>query len=231
LAPLLERITEAERLAEVLAGLAGDQFLLSPSPVKLAPILRASDIAELDPPDAPNDIFEECRRAVRASRDTAPVPLADRTLLKQCDQVQMRAEATEIGEWDVNLISIDAQFCIRADYHRVDGTSATAVLGETRTICSDCPTGFAAGHERNFLITTEAPRNAGPLNLFGLVENCTGRDPTRSAASSEVAALLEALSSRPQTRGSFGGLGFSEIWVERLDWIVQPKAEAFDAAQ
>lgn len=231
LAPLLARIAEAERLADTLGAVAGDGFLLTPAPVTLAPILRATDASDLDPPGAGGDIFEECGRALRAAQGTAPVRLENRALLKQCDQVQMRAEANTSGEWDLNLVSIDAQFCIRADYQRVDGTSAAAIVGGTKTICSDCPTGYAAGHERNFLITTEAPRNAAPLNLSGLVETCTARDATRSAASAEAAALFDALGARPLTRGSFGGFGLSEIWVERFDWIVQPKAEVFDANQ
>ena len=231
---LLERIASAERLASVLASVSGEGFLMSPAPLTFVPTVRASNAADLNPPGAHSDIRAECRRAVAAVRGEPPEPLSNRAELKQCDQVQMRAEATIAGEWDVNLISIDAQYCVSVEFQRVDGTGPVADLGGVETICSDCPNGLSAGVERHFLVVTEAPRNALPFNLTGLIETCERRDPTRSAAASEVSAYFDELWASPQTRGSFGGLGFAEIWVERLDWVVLPREEVFaqiDAAQ
>ncbi|MFZ1727306.1 MAG: caspase family protein [Albidovulum sp.] len=225
LATLLTRIAAAERLATMLSSVAGGGSLLNPSPVRIDPTLVPSDPADLDPLGMTSNPVRECRRALQASARTPPVPLPEVSDLKQCDNVSFAAQGEIPGERDVNRIHIDARFCVHADYVHVEDTARPVPVGNPMVVCSDCPDGKATGDERLFVIVTESPDNAERLNLESMLETCTadGAAPTRGSEAIRVAGFLEALGRRPDTRGAFGGLNVSNVWVEAWEWQVLPK--------
>ena len=75
------------------------------------------------------------------------------------------------------------------------------------------------------MIVTESPENAERLNLESMVETCSadGAAPTRGTDAARVAGFLESLGRRPDTRGAFGGLNVSNVWVRSWEWQVLPK--------
>ena len=225
LAALLTRIASAERLAAMLSSVAGGGSILNPSPVRIDPMLVPSDPADLDPPGVPSNPVRECRRALQSSADTSPVPLAEMSDLKQCDSLNFAAQGEIPGERDVNRIHIDARFCVHADYVHVEDATRPIPVGDPMVVCSDCPDGKATGDERLFVIVTESPDNAERLNLESMVETCGqgGAAPTRGADSARVAGFLETLGRRPDTRGAFGGLNISNVWVKSWEWQVLPR--------
>ena len=225
LAELLARIAAAERLATMLSSVAGGGSLLNPSPVRIDPTLVPSDPADLDPLGVASNPVRECRRALQASARTPPVPLPEMSDLKQCDNVGFAAQGEIPGERDVNRIHIDARFCVHADYVHIEDTARPVPVGDAMVVCSDCPDGKATGDERLFVIVTESPENAERLNLESMVETCSadGAAPTRGTDAARVAGFLESLGRRPDTRGAFGGLNVSNVWVRSWEWQVLPK--------
>lgn len=233
LAALLMRIASAERLATMLSSVAGGGSLLNPSPVRIDPTFVPSDPADLDPPGAASNPVRECRRALQSSARTPPVPLPKMSDLKQCDNVSFTAQGEIPGERDVNRIHIDARFCVHADYVHVEDAIRPVPVGDPMVVCSDCPDGASTGDERLFVIVTESPENAERLNLESMVENCNadGAAPTRGTEATRVAGFLEALGRRPDTRGAFGGLNVSNVWVDAWEWQVLPKELITSAAK
>ena len=148
--------------------------------------------------------------------------------LKQCDRLAFAAQGTVAGAFDVNRIHIDAQFCVGAAHERIEDARVGRTVGPAMIMCSDCPGGYSAGEERLFTIVTPATPNAEPLNLEGLVETCEGDAATRGGgARDEATEFLGALARRPDTRGAFGGVEIADIWVDRWNWKVLPRREAF----
>ncbi len=227
LAPLLARIAAAERLAILLGAAAEGGSILNPSPVTLNTNVQSSRVADLDPPGAGGNPQRECRRAQRAAEPPASLDLGDAPAFKQCDLLSFAVQGAVQGARDVNRVHIDSQFCVHAAHARVEDTRAATALGDPMVMCSDCPDAYAAGDERLFVIVTEAEANSDQLNLEGLVENCAGAAPTRGAADRAALDFLTALGHRPGTRGSFGGLALSDVWVSSFRWEVVPKEEVF----
>lgn len=227
LAAVLTRIAQAEQLASLLESVAGGGSLLNPSPVEVQADLLASRLTDLDPPGQGSSAARECRRAQGALAGTAAAPLPEVADLKQCDRLTFSARGAVRGGRDVNRIHIDSRFCIHAAYAHIEDEAAASALGPPMDMCSDCPDGYSAGDERLFVIVTEQRANAEALNLEGLVENCTGLAPTRSAAARQVSDVLTALGRRPDTRGSFGGLDIADVWVTQFRWQVLPKEVLF----
>ena len=225
----LTRISKAETLSRMLASVSGTGSLLNPSPVDVSADIRSVDVNDLAAIGSGVSPVRECRKAQSNVQTTAPLKANDD--IKQCDQIGFRAQGSVAGEFDVNRIHIDAQYCVHADYARIVDARAASRLGQDMTMCSDCPGGYSAGEERLFVIITESPANAEALNLQGLIETCgDAADATRSAAASQASDFLEAIAKRPDTRGSFGGFDITNIWVERFNWRVLPRPEAFARA-
>ncbi len=233
LAALLTRIASAERLATMLSSVGGGGSMLNPSPVRIYPLLVPSNASDLDPPGAASNPERECRRALQASAAVLPMPLPAMADLKQCDNLNFAAQGEIPGERDVNRIHIDSQFCVHANYAHVEDTTQPVPIGDPMIICSDCPDGKATGTERLFVIVTESPANAERLNLESMVETCgtNGGPPTRGAGSAQVTTFLEALGRRPDTRGAFGGMNISNVWVNSWEWQVLPKELITSAVQ
>lgn len=226
---LLVRIVKAEQMAEMLASVAGTQSVLFPSPVEVEIQKLASDAGRLSP-DVPADLIAECMAAIQSG---APVPaFSSGASLKQCDYLAFGARGVVQGPArDVNRVYIDSQFCISADYQRVEGVTRPAMIGEPMTICSDCPDAEGivqkAGAERMFFVVTEAEDNREALNLEGLVDNCgEAGGPTRSGATAAVNGFLDGLARRDATRGGMGNIGIAKIWVEQYNWQVLPRKAA-----
>jgi hypothetical protein len=228
LQPLLTRIARAEILARTLSDLAGGGSLLNPSPVAVTPAYRPARIEDLAAPGSGISPIRECRGALQSVRNAPAETLPQGARLKQCDGVAFEAAGVVAGMWDVNRVHVDAQFCVHASHERLDGTRATQALGPAMTICSDCPAGYSAGHERLFMIVTPAEPNREPLNLEGLVETCGDAAPTRGQ-DSQITRMLQTIG-LPQTRGAFGGIAAADIWVEAWNWQVLPRREAFRRA-
>ncbi len=222
---ILRRIAKAEQLSAMLQSVADTASIMNPSPVTVDAEVLASRLTDLDPPGNGRTAARECRRALAAA-DPTQTPLADVTDLKQCDRLSFAAKGEVQGARDVNRIHIDAQFCIHAAHAQIEDATATTQLGPPMDMCSDCPDGYSAGTEQLFVIVTESADNAEPLNLEGLVENCGAPTATRGAATQAI-DFLTALGRRPDTRGAFGGLSISNVWVTRYQWQVVPKQVLF----
>jgi len=226
---LLLRIVKAEQVAEMLGSVAGTQSVLFPSPVEFEVMQLASDASQLNQ-NTPTDLVAECMAALGSA---APVPdFGTGAQLKQCDYLVFEARGVVQGPArDVNRVYIDSQFCVSAEYQRIEGIARPALIGEPMTVCSDCPeaSGFVqkAGAERMFFVVTEAEDNREALNLEGAIDNCAGPGtPTRSGAAQTVSGFLSGLSERDATRGGMGNIGISKIWVEQYNWDVLPRSAA-----
>ena len=232
LAAILTRIAKAEALAAVLASVAESGSPLNPPPVEVLADLTASRIDDLDPPGTDSNPVRECRRAVGNARADGARPLAAAADIKQCDVLDVSVRGAVPGARDINRIHIDAQFCINVSHEHVEGSASATLLGESMIMCSDCPGGYSAGDERMFVLITESADNAEQVNLTGLVENCgaEGDAPTRGSAAGQARAFLETLGRRPDTRGQFGGLSISDVWVAEYRWQVLPRELAFRQA-
>ena len=228
LVSLLERIGAAQRLATLLDAVAEGGSILNPSPVSVQTDVQASRMADLDPPGLGGNPMRECRRAAGAAGVPEPLDLAEAPAFKQCDQLAFLVKGEVQGARDVNRVHIDSQFCVHAAHTRIEDATAAAALGAPMVMCSDCPDGYAAGDERLFVIVTEAEPNSDQLNLEGLIENCgSAGAPTRSAGDRAALDFLTALGHRPETRGAFGGLALSNVWVSSYRWQIIPKDELF----
>ena len=232
LADALRRIRKAEELARLLNSVTTKPSILSPSPVDVAVQLTNVPVDRLEPPGSGVAPFDECMAAYDAA-PTEPSDLPPAAELKQCDQLSFTATGKVAGARDVNRVHIDAKFCVHADHERVEGTAFPRRIGDGMILCSDCPDGYSAGAERLFVVVTEAADNAEPLNLEGLVETCADQTGTRGSAGGDAAQVIDFLSGlaqRPGTRGSFGAMSVADVWVQRYDWQVLPKPEAFARA-
>lgn len=226
LGALLVRMATAERLATMLTAAAGEGSVMNPSPVALDAQLAQSRLADLDQLGAGGNPVRECRRALAGATAEDGFDLASDPDLKQCDQLSFAVQGEVQGARDVNRVHIDSQYCVHAVHTRVEDTTRPTPLGAPMVICSDCPDGVSTGDERLFVVVTEAEQNADQLNLEGLVENCEAA-PTRGAASTTAMDFLTKLGTRPNTRGAFGGLSLSGVWVSAYFWQVLPKTLAF----
>ncbi|WP_323038335.1 caspase family protein [Gemmobacter sp.] len=229
LAPLLIRMAEAERLAALLAAAAEGQSMLNPSPVTVGADLTLARVADLDPPGTAGNPARECRRALGQAGAPAPLELGAAPELKQCDMLNLSARGETPGLRDVNTIHIDSRFCLHVRHQRVEDARAALAIGPPMVICSDCPDGYAAGDERLFVVVTEGRSNADQLNLEGVLENC-GAAPTRGAGQQAALDFLTRVGRRPDTRGSFGGMMLSDVWVQDYRWQVLPRSEVFARA-
>ncbi|MBB4120277.1 caspase family protein [Martelella radicis] len=230
LVQLLGRVLRAERLARTLDALGEEASPFNPSPVAVDVERNASPIEALSKPGARVDPRRECQAALRSMRETGFAPLQGMDDLKQCDLLRFRAAGERDGQRDVNRIHIDAQYCVNVDYELVEGDQALRDLGDPMVMCSDCPgpVPYSAGYERLYVLVSELEENAEALNLSGVLENCTGREGTRSAAASALSGVLEDAARRGRTRGSMGlGGALSDVWVDRYAWRVLPRASVF----
>ncbi|MEP5728180.1 MAG: caspase family protein [Sulfitobacter sp.] len=230
LSDVLTRISKAENMAATFANVAGTPSLLFPSPVKIEVQRVVSDVEKLAT-SIPADLRDECRAALHSASVVGDLPPGQN--VKQCDQMAFGAQGVVQGPArDVNRIYIDSQYCVSAEYQRVEGTAQPAILGGTLTICSDCPTPTGvetkAGMERMFVVVSEAEDNREALNLEGLLDNCsTDTRATRSAGQlRQVGEFLNTLVRSDPTRGGMGGFGISHIWVETFHWVVLPRHAA-----
>ena len=230
LTALLTRMAAAERLAAMLTAAAGEGSMLNPSPVMLKTELVQSRLSELDRPGQGGNPARECRRALASAQPADGFDLASAPALKQCDELSFAVQGEVQGARDVNRVHIDSQYCVHAAHTRVEDATRPTALGAPMVICSDCPDGVATGDERLFVIVTEAAINSDQLNLEGLVETCDGA-PTRGAASVAALDFLAKLGTRPDTRGAFGGLSLSGVWVSAYNWQVLPKILAFERVE
>ncbi len=223
LADLIARIAYAERFAAAMGAIAETASPLNPDPIDVKAEVQAADPAYLQPSGPPPRPRAECRNYA------APQPLAGAMSLKQCDELRVTGQGTVSGARDVNRIYIDSRFCLSAEYTRIEETARPANIGQPLTLCSDCP-GYSAGLERLFVLVSEARPNAEPLNLSGVIGNCSTDAATRGGPASPRAAqfnsFLKTLDTGPVTRGSFGGLSTDQVWVEEMSWKVLPRAVA-----
>lgn len=230
---LLTRIVAAERVARMLDSVGGDGSVLFGNPVALK--ITHRDTNMLDRPAVTPSLDALRAECERAFSTAALREMPRRHTLNQCDQLLFSARATIAGPArDINRIYIDSQYCINTAYVRLDGTANEAQLGRPMTVCASCPTAngmsLKAGHERLFVVVTEARDNAEALDLRGLMDNCTASRSTNTtrnvSAAAPAAAFLESMGSRSGMRGSFDSMGISSLWVERFDWQVLPRREA-----
>ncbi|MEM8775599.1 MAG: caspase family protein [Pseudomonadota bacterium] len=235
LEPLLQRIASAEETAELLGSVASTPSLLFPSPVDIISELQSSRASALAN-EAPPDLFSECAVARQDAVLKTEMNLGE--AIKQCDVLRFGAIGMVQGPArDVNRVYIDSQFCVHADFQRVEGVAQPALVGAPMEFCSDCPTAegkiaFSAGTERLFFVITDAGPNQEALNLEGQLENCgaaVGASGTRSA-NSQVKDFLGGLSKRNATRGTMQSFGVTNIWVERFDLQLLPRKEALSQA-
>lgn len=228
LTAVLTRIAKAEDLARMLGAVAGGGSILSPNPIEISADHTASDVADLVDVGSKVSPSRECRAALGRMRGKPALPLEAHADLKQCDKLQFSAKGSHLGSRDVNRVHIDAQFCVHVAYERIEGGIEARKLGPNMTMCSDCGTGYGAGEERMFVVVTQSPENAEALNLEGLLENCgPALGGTRGGAAVDAMAFLTRMGQRPDTRGAFGGLGLTDVWVKRYDWRVLPRQEVF----
>lgn len=226
---LLLRIVKAEQVAEMLGSVAGTQSILFPSPVEFEVKQLASDITQLGQ-DIPDDLVSECMAALGSG--VSVTEFGTGAQLKQCDHLAFEARGVVQGPArDVNRVYIDSQFCVSAEYQRIEGVARPALIGEPMTVCADCPDASGivqkAGAERMFFVVTEAEDNREALNLEGAIDNCAAPGtPTRSGAAQTVSGFLSGLSSRDAMRGGMGNIGISKIWVEQYHWEVLPRSAA-----
>ncbi|MEO1067361.1 MAG: caspase family protein, partial [Pseudomonadota bacterium] len=224
----LAQIAYAERFAATMKSVSDSTSLLNPSPIEITAVQRASDPSLLTNQQNP---LRECRAILRRNAYDPDASLTDQNDLKQCDLVSFAARGQRQGARDINRIHIDSKFCVSATYTRVEDASTTVPVGDDMVMCSDCPGGYSAGHERLFVVISEARANADQLNLEGVIENCGPASRTRSAGgqSSAAAALSDFLSSvgkPPGTRGAMGGFAPENVWVETFHWRVLPRSVA-----
>lgn len=228
LGALLVRIARAELTARMLGAVSGAGSMLYPNPVGVRASHTPVKVGDLAGFNQDVSIRRECGGAHAKLDKDDVVPLAASADLKQCDRLAFSVQGQVSGIYDVNRVYIDSQYCIQTAYERIEDTVASRALGSDMYLCSDCPSGYSAGEERLFVITTEAVNNAEALNLEGLIENCGPAGGTRGTKASDRAlSFLHDLASRPDTRGAIGGFGLSDIWVERFNWRVLPRREVF----
>ncbi|MEO0909423.1 MAG: hypothetical protein AAFX96_03490, partial [Pseudomonadota bacterium] len=220
---ILQRIAYAQRFSGIFSSIAESASLLNPSPIEVSSSWRSSEVKLLSPIGAEINPVRECRNIMRRDAFTSQTQLPPRAKLKQCDILQFSARGVLSGVRDVNRIHIDSKFCVRAQYTRIEDNRTKLSLGDDMIMCSDCPDGYSAGHEQLFVLVSEARVNQEPLNLEGVVDNCTSRSGTRGIGQQTISNFLKSLGKQPGTRGSMGGFATENVWVERLDWQVVPR--------
>lgn len=221
---VLARIAYAERFADIFSSIAKSASLLNLSPVDVSAYWQRSDRQKLDAPGANIDAVRECRRIFRRGAFAPETDLPSGAEVKQCDRIRFAARGEVAGARDINRIYIDANFCVKADYTRVEDNRTMVPVGGDMIICSDCPGGYSAGNERIFIVVSEARPNAEPLNLEGTVDNCRAERATRSARLQPLSDLVRSLGKKPGTRGALGGFATENVWVEQLHWQIMPRA-------
>ncbi len=230
LASLLLRMLDAERIAATMDTIAESGSPLSPSPVDVTVETKSSDAALLEKVSGRLSPVRECRRIQRREAYSAASPLAKQSLLKQCDVVQPTAQASEQGQFDINTIHIDSQFCARAIHTRIDGANAATLLGSPMIICSDCPGGLSTGNERLYVLKTKAVENADQVNLSQVLSTCDTGSRTRSAQGNALQQLIRTVGRKHGTRGAFGGMAPGDVWVTRFEWNVLPRDQGLRLA-
>ena len=220
---ILQRIAYAQRFSGIFSSIAESASLLNPSPIEVRSNWRSSEVKLLSPVGAEINPVRECRNIMRRDAFASQSQLPPRAKLKQCDILQFSARGMLSGVRDVNRIHIDSKFCVRAQYTRIEDNRTKLSLGDDMIMCSDCPDGYSAGHEQLFVLVSEARANQEPLNLEGVVDNCSTRSGTRGLAKNTINKFLKSLGKQPGTRGAMGGFATENVWVERLDWQVVPR--------
>ena len=237
---LLDRIARAERVVRTIGGAASTGLLAGAPPVATLGQAEASDPALLAAAGQSVDPVRECRRVARSGAYTVVGDLSVARELKQCDRLTVAAQGRRPGTFDVNRVVVDSQFCVSSAWARVEGARAPVPLGDPMFLCSDCPGGYAAGAERMFVLVSEAPENAPPLNLTGLLDTCGRGAATRGAAAGArvepdltgvergARALLGLVAEvePPATRGSMSAAMPKRVWVEESRWTVLPRGVA-----
>lgn len=223
---LFRRIAKAEQLAATMRTIAESASPLMRNPLNVSIVVQRSDpnlLARVSGRMAP---VRECRNVQRRSAYTPAEPLGTPAELKQCDRLQTSAKGALGGSYDVNRIYIDSQFCMSAEYQRIDGARVANAIGGPVIVCSDCPGGYSAGAERMYVLVSKAKSNADQLNLESVVSNCAAPGTTRNAGRKSLASLITRFGKAKGTRGSFGGMAPDDVWVETFEWSVLPRAVA-----
>ncbi len=223
---VLERIAYAERFADTLSSIVKGTSLLNLNPVSVSAHWQRSDPQMLDKPGSAIDPVRECRRIFRRGSFSEETDLPSGAEIKQCDRLRFAARGEVAGVRDVNRIHIDANFCVRAEYTRIEDNRTTVPIGGDMIMCSDCPGGYSAGNERLFVVISEARPNREPLNLQGIVDNCAGERATRGARAQTFSDFVKSLGKKPGTRGAMGGFATENVWIEQMHWQVVPRAVA-----
>ncbi|MEM8730650.1 MAG: caspase family protein [Pseudomonadota bacterium] len=233
---ILERIGQAETFARAIGGLAGQSDQYNPRPVEINGIIRKVKAIDLNQPGQVGDLMAECRNAWISIEGAGPALLDGGEDVKQCDNIEFRAQGLTANLFDVNRVHIDSQYCIHAAYTPIEGAAIPVRLGDPMTICADCPGDrYSAGQERLFTIVTERPSRTEALNLVGRIENCGPgtREATRATDQNtgRANAFLSELADRTHTRGTMmGASAVASIWVTRHDWRVLPRRQALRRA-
>ena len=251
LAPLLQRISKAEEMAQMLGNVAASGSVLFGSPVVIEAQMQAGDPTALAPalPAGADGAWlgEECGVALQGT-GTEVRAFTSGTDVKQCDMVGFTGRGKPPGSGagadgpkahDVNRVYVDSQYCLFASYKRIEGFAQTVPVGDAMQFCSDCPMpegGIVdrAGVNRAFFVVTQAQPGQEALNLESHVANCgapQSPETTRQGHAPRAAAFLATLAGRDATRSGLGSLGPKDIWVEDYTWQVLPRAVAIQAAR
>lgn len=229
----LIRIRRAETFARLLASVAGRSDPLARPPVSVDLTLVHSDLSRLEPPGSLMDPREECAFAWQESPDP-PEPFPQRATLKQCDRWRLTVQGTAPGARDVNRVYINGQYCVAVSHELIEDAAAPRQIGAEMASCSECPDGYAAGHERMFVIATDVENNAAPFNLTRMLGSCQPLDTVSRGTdmTAEEAALFDFLGNAVTMHGTRGAFGISarQVWVKQFDWAVLPREEAFARA-
>lgn len=226
LTKVLARIAYAERFAAILTSISDSGSVLNMSPVNITATLKRSDIKLLSKPGSPLDPARECGKMMRRDAYSPEGELPRSAEIKQCDIIRMAVQGEIPGMRDVNRIHIDSNFCVSAEYTRIEDNRTRVPLGRGMMMCSDCPGGYSAGDERVFVIVSEARKNQDQLNLSGVVDNCSASNQTRGAQSQPLSNFLKTLGKKPGTRGFMGGFAVENAWVKKFTWRILPRAIA-----
>lgn len=147
--------------------------------------------------------------------------------LKQCDSITVSARAALPGARDINVIHIDANYCVTSQYARLKDERAESPIGPGLIACSECPGGNSVGFERLFVVVAEARQHKEPLNLTGVFANCDSRTNARSSGTlSRTRGGRQPVGDMAPASALFAKSEQDTIWVDGFSWKIIPRAMA-----